>query len=330
MDGFESARGVIVMAATNRPEVLDPALLRPGRFDRQIMVDLPDLTGREQILGSHTREVVLADEVDLATMARITPGFSGADLENVVNQAALLAAHQEKEAVEMTDLDEAIERVMAGSERRTRAMQPQEKEKVAYHEAGHALVASLIPGTDPVHKVTIVPRGRALGYTWYRPTEDRYLLSEEELQVQLAILVGGRVAEALVFSEVSTGAADDLARATDLARRMVTEYGMSPALGPVRLAGDPQSAYLGMEIGLDARISPETAAKVDAETRRIVEETVNQAWNLLESHRPALDELAARLCEQEAVAGDEVAAVLDRIASPHSGKPEWAEAVLRR
>lgn len=260
MDGFESARGVIVMAATNRPEVLDPALLRPGRFDRQIMVDLPDLTGREQILGSHTREVVLADEVDLATMARITPGFSGADPETVVNHAALLAAHQEKEAMEMTDFDEAIERVLAGSERRTRATQPQEKEKVAYHKAGHALVASLIPGTDPVHKVTIVPRGRALGYTRYRPTEDRYLLSEEELQVQLAILVGGRVAEALVVDEVSTGAADDLAR------RMVTEYGMSPALGPVRLAGDPQSAYLGMEIGLDARISPETAAKVDAET----------------------------------------------------------------
>jgi cell division protease FtsH len=316
MDGFESTRGVVVMAATNRPEVLDTALLRPGRFDRQITVDLPDLAGREQILSVHVRNVTLAQDVNLAAIARITPGFSGADLENVINQAALLAARHQKEAVEMTDFDEAIERVIAGSERRTRVMRPEEKEKVAFHEAGHALVASLIPGTDPVHKVTIVPRGRALGYTWQRPSEDRYLLSEEELHAQLAILLGGRVAEALVFSEVSTGATDDLTRATDLARRMVTEYGMSPALGPVRLAGDPQAPYLGDRVGLDARVSPQTAALVDRETRRIVEDALSLAWELLESHRPALEELAARLCENETVDGHQlsriVAAVLDQ------------------
>lgn len=206
MDGFESQHGVIVMAATNRPEVLDPALLRPGRFDRQITVELPDLVGRQEILSIHARSVTLAADVDLQFVARITPGFSGADLENVVNQAALAAARDGKEAVEMADFDEAIERVVAGSERRTRAMNAWEKQTVAVHEAGHALVASLLPGTDPVHKVTVVPRGRALGYTIQRPIEDRYLLSHSELRVRLAVMLGGRAAEVLTFSEVSTGA----------------------------------------------------------------------------------------------------------------------------
>ncbi|MDD5468853.1 MAG: ATP-dependent zinc metalloprotease FtsH, partial [Anaerolineales bacterium] len=310
MDGFESSRGVIIMAATNRPEVLDPALLRPGRFDRQIAIDLPDLAGREEILRIHTRGVALAENVDVATVARITPGFSGADLANIINEAALLAARRNKEAVEMSDFDEAIERVVAGSEQRTRAMNEHEKRAVAVHEAGHALVASLLPGTDPVHKVTIVPRGRALGYTWQRPAEERYLLCEGELESRLAVMVGGRVAEALTFNEVSTGAVDDLARATDLARRMVTEFGMSPALGPVRLAGEPQAAYLGVQMGLDARVSPQTAASVDAETKRIVEEAVEQAWGLLASHREALDELARRLFEQETVTGEEVVAIM--------------------
>jgi cell division protease FtsH len=310
MDGFESTRGVIVLAATNRPEVLDPALLRPGRFDRQIAVDLPDLTGRQQILNVHASQVVLDGDVDLEAIARITPGFSGADLENVVNQAALLAARHGKATVQMRDFNEAIERVVAGSERRTMAMNESEKRTVAYHEAGHALVASLLPGSDPVHKVTIVPRGRALGYTWQRPTEDRYLMSEEELHGRLAVLLGGRVAEALVFGVVSTGAVDDLARATDLTRRMVTEYGMSPNLGPVRLASDPQAFYLGGTQGLDARVSPQTAAQVDTETRRIVEKAVNKAWQLLENYRDVLDELASRLVEHETVEGHEVASVL--------------------
>jgi cell division protease FtsH len=316
MDGFESTRGVVVMAATNRPEVLDPALLRPGRFDRQVTVDLPDLAGRQEILAIHSRQVVHAPDVDLETVARITSGFSGADLENVVNQAALLAARREKQAVEMTDFNEAIERVVAGSERRTRAMNPREKEVVAFHEAGHALVASLIPGNDPVHKISIVPRGRALGYTWQRPAEERYLLSEGELQGRLAALLGGRVAEALTFGEVSTGAADDLARATDLARRMVTEYGMSPRLGPVRLAADPQQGmYLGGMQGLDARISPQSAAQVDSETRRIVESAVGQAGQALETHKEALHELARRLIEEETLEGAELEEILAETAS---------------
>ena len=310
MDGFETSRGVILMAATNRPEVLDPALLRPGRFDRQVTVDLADLAGREEILRIHARGVVLAAGLDLAAIARITPGFSGADLANIVNEAALVAARREKAAVETSDFDEAIERVMAGSERRTRVMNPHEKETVAVHEAGHALLASLLPGMDPVHKVTIVPRGRALGYTWQRPTEDRFLLSELELNSRLMVLLGGRVAEAIAFSEISTGGADDLTRATDVARRMVTEYGMSPALGPVRLAADPQAAYLGQAIGLDARVSQTTSAMVDVETRRLVEEAVDRASHLLETHRTALDHLAARLFEKETIEADEIAAIL--------------------
>ena len=310
MDGFDARQNVIVMAATNRPEVLDAALLRPGRFDRQISVDLPDVAGREEILAIHTSGVPLAAGVTLSTIAAITPGFSGADLANVVNEAALLAARERKHAVETSDFDAAIERIVAGSERRSRTMNPQEKRIVAVHEAGHALVASLLPGIDPVHKVTIVPRGRALGYTWQRPLEDRYLLSENELRSRLAVLLAGRVAEALSLAEISTGAADDLARATDLARRMATEYGMSPTLGPVRLAADPHAMYLGYQTGLDARVSPQTATQVDSETRRMVEEALSLAWELLETHHEALELLAATLCKQETVSGEEVAAAL--------------------
>ena len=335
MDGFESQHGVIVMAATNRPEVLDPALLRPGRFDRQITVDLPDVVGRQEILNIHARAVTLAADVDLQAVARITPGFSGADLENVVNQAALAAARQDKAAVEMADFDEAIERVVAGSERRTRAMNPWEKQTVAVHEAGHALVASLLPGTDPVHKITIVPRGRALGYTMQRPIEDRYLLSQSELRARLAVMLGGRAAEALTFDEVSTGASDDLARATDLARRMATEFGMSPALGPVRLAGDPQAAFLGPQAwGLDSRVSQETASQVDAETRRLVEEALETASALLAAHRSTLDRLAERLCEHETVNGSEVTAMLaedEKAAQDNGSGPDgapWEDASL--
>jgi cell division protease FtsH len=312
MDGFESARGVIVMSATNRPEILDKALLRPGRFDRQVAVDLPDLVGRRQILDIHSRQVILALDVELDTIARVTPGFSGADLENVINQAALLAARHEKVAVQMTDFNEAIERVIAGSERRTHVMNEKEKCTVAVHEAGHALVASLLPSSDPVHKVSIVPRGRALGYTWQRPTEDRFLMSEAELNDRLAVLLGGRVAEVIRFGEVSTGAADDLARATDLARRMVTEYGMSPSLGPVRLAAELTQNYLGGPIGLDARISPPTAKKVDEETLRIIEEAVSKAWGLLETNRETMNELARMLIEQETVEGEGLTRILAR------------------
>jgi cell division protease FtsH len=311
MDGFETSRGVIVMAATNRPEILDPALLRPGRFDRQIMVDLPDRLGRLEILKIHTQAVTLA-VTNLEEVSQITPGFSGADLANLVNEAALLASRQGKEAVDRTDFDAAFERVVAGTERRTRTINPNEKKVIAIHEAGHALVASLIPGADKVHKVTIVPRGRALGYTMQLPTDDRYLMGERELETRLIVLVGGRVAEELVFLEPSTGAMDDLAHATDLARRMVTEYGMSPILGPVRLATDLQATYLNQQLGLDARVSPETATLVDTETRRIIEEAVDEAKSLLIAHRTDLDRLADLLCERETVDGSQIDTMLGR------------------
>jgi len=312
MDGFETSRGVIVMAATNRPEILDPALLRPGRFDRQVMVDLPDRQGRMEILTIHVRLVVLGKDVNLEAVAQMTPGFSGADLANLVNEAALLASRHGKDAVDQVDFDEAFERVVAGTERRTRTITPNEKKVIAVHEAGHALIASLTPEADKVHKVTIVPRGRALGYTMQLPTHDRFLLSQRELETRLAVLVGGRAAETLVFGQASTGAADDLAHATDLARRMVTEFGMSTVLGPVRLAADMQANYLSQQFGLDARVSPETATLVDVETRRILEEAVGEARSILESHRLALDSLTDLLCEQETVDGAQIEAILEQ------------------
>lgn len=312
MDGFESARGVIVMAATNRPEILDPALLRPGRFDRQVMVELPDRQGRLEILTIHIHSVTQGVDVNLEAVAQMTPGFSGADLANLVNEAALLASRRGKEAVDMIDFDDAFERVVAGSEHGTRTITPDEKKVIAIHEAGHALIASLTPEADKVHKVTIVPRGRALGYTMQLPTHDRYVLSQRELEHRLAILVGGRAAETLVFGETSTGAADDLARATDLARRMVTEFGMSAVLGPVRLANDMQSNFLSQQSGLDARVSPETANLVDMETRRILVEAVDEAIRILEGHRAALDSLAHLLCEHETVDGAQIDALLGR------------------
>jgi cell division protease FtsH len=313
MDGFETARGVIVMAATNRPEILDPALLRPGRFDRQIMVDLPDRQGRLEIINIHVRQVTLAENTNLEAIAQMTPGFSGADLANLVNEAALLASRNGKEAVEMSDFDAAFERVVAGSEHRTRSITVEEKRVIAVHEAGHALIASLMPNADKVRKVTIVPRGRAMGYTMQLPTNDRYVLGERELGTRLTVLVGGRVAETLEFGEASTGAVDDLARATDLARKMVTEFGMSPVLGPVRLATDMQANYLSQQLGLDGRVSQETATLVDTETRRIIEEAVGEATNILENHRVELDQLADLLCIQETVDGSQIDAILSKI-----------------
>ncbi|MDR3576003.1 MAG: ATP-dependent zinc metalloprotease FtsH [Anaerolineaceae bacterium] len=313
MDGFESARGVIVMAATNRPEILDPALLRPGRFDRTIMVDLPDRQGRLEIINIHARQVTLSTNTSLEAVAQMTPGFSGADLANLVNEAALLASRNGKDSVEMSDFDAAFERVVAGSEHRTRSITTDEKRVIAIHESGHALIASLIPNADKVHKVTIVPRGRAMGYTMQLPTNDRYVLGERELATRLTVLLGGRVAEALVFGEASTGAVDDLARATDLARKMVTEFGMSPILGPVRLATDMQANYLSQQLGLDARVSPETATLVDTETRRIIEEAAQEASSMLENHRSELDQLADLLCEHETIDGSQIDAILNKI-----------------
>ena len=313
MDGFEANQGVVIMAATNRPEVLDRALLRPGRFDRQIQVGLPTEEGRRQILAIHTREVTLGPDADLDRLAKITSGFSGADLANVVNEAALLAVRRESDAVSMEDFDLAIERVVAGLQRKM-PLKDEVKRKVAYHEGGHALVAQLLPHTDPVHKVSIIPTSKgALGYTMQMPEEDQYLLGQAELEERLAVMLGGRSAELLVFGEPSTGAANDLERATNLARRMVTEFGMTEALGPVRYAPDAGFGYLQARTGVRQEVSPETASLIDNETRRLVENGQVQALDLLHTHEAALHEVARILQEKEVISGEEI----QRIAEMH-------------
>ena len=303
IDGFraEKDKPVIIMAATNRPEVLDQALLRAGRFDRQITVSAPDLTGRLQILRIHTKKVKLSPDFDLDRAARMTSGFSGADLENVVNEAALLAARRGAAAVTMQDFEAAIERVVAGPEKRTRVMNDQERTTVAYHESGHALVAELVPHGDPVAKVSIVPRGRgALGYTMQMPTEDRYLLNREELEDRIAIMLGGRAAELIVFETISTGASDDIQRASELARRMVMEFGMSDKLGTVRYA---TQQYQFLSGDTTANASPETLKIIDEEVQRIITEQYKRAQQLLNEHRSALERLTRRLLETETVDG---------------------------
>ncbi len=312
MDGFELNQGVVIMAATNRPEVLDPALLRPGRFDRQIQVGLPTEDGRRQILKIHTRNVKLAPDVDLDRLAQITAGFSGADLANIVNEAALLAVRRNAEAVSMDDFDRAIERVIAGLRKRV-PLKQEIKRRVAYHEGGHALVAALLPHTDPVHKVNIIPTAKgALGYTMQMPEEDQYLLSKEELKERLAVLLGGRAAELIVFGEPSTGAANDLEQATEVARRMVTEFGMTEALGPVRYAPESGAGYLRQSTIVRPDLSPGTANLIDKETRRLVEEAQSRAIALLKDHSDALHEVARLLQVREVITGDEIKRVLAR------------------
>lgn len=311
IDGFRSEEGkpVIIMAATNRPEILDPALLRAGRFDRQVTVSAPDLTGRLQILRIHSRNIKLAADFDLERAARMTPGFSGADLANVMNEAALLAARRDAKAVLLRDFEAAIERVVAGLEKKSRVMNEQERTTVAYHESGHAMVAELVPHGDPVAKVSIVPRGRgALGYTMQMPTEDRYLLTREELEDRIAIMLGGRAAEQVVFNVVSTGASDDIQRATDLARRMVTEFGMSEKLGTVRYA---VRQYQFLEIGEGgASASPETLKLIDEEVQRIIAGQYERAQQLLQQHRGALERLTQQLLQTETVDGAMVKQIL--------------------
>jgi cell division protease FtsH len=309
MDGFEPNQGVVIMAATNRPEVLDQALLRPGRFDRQIQVVAPTERGRREILKIHTRDVPLDRDVDLARLAQITAGFSGADLANIVNEAALLAVRNEHEAVKMDDFDLAIERVVAGLQRKMR-LKPEIKRRVAYHEGGHALVAYFQPDTDPVHKVSIVPTAKgALGYTLQMPDEDTYLLSKRELEERLAVMLGGRAAELLVFNDTSTGASNDLERATDIARRMVTEFGMTEVLGPVRYANPAGVGYLQQMGGLRQDISPETARLIDQETRRIIESAEERAVGLLQENIEALHEVARVLQSEEVINGEEIARI---------------------
>ncbi|HXH07480.1 MAG TPA: ATP-dependent zinc metalloprotease FtsH [Vicinamibacterales bacterium] len=322
MDGFDSRKGVIIMGATNRPEVLDPALLRPGRFDRQILVDKPDVRGREEILRIHVKNVKVAPDVDLKVIAARTAGFAGADLANLVNEAALLAARRDKKAVEMADFNEAIDRVIAGLEKK-RVMSQKERRIVAYHESGHAIVASVLPGLDPVHKISIVQRGfGALGYTMQLPLEDRYLMTRTDLVNQLSVLLAGRSAEEIAFGEISTGAQNDLMRATEIARAMVTEFGMSEALGPVNYDGHRRSAFLDVPLPRERGPYAEaTAEQIDAEIRRIMTDAHEQARRVLRERRDVLDRLAALLLDKEVVEGEELRALIGAPPEPPAESP---------
>jgi cell division protease FtsH len=301
MDGFDPRTGVIMIAATNRPDILDPALLRPGRFDRQIVVDRPDLVGRRAILEVHTRGKPISEEVDLDVLARQTPGMTGADLANLVNEAALLSARFGKEEITMAELEESIERVVAGPERRTRLMSEEEKRTVAYHEAGHAIVGHALPNADPVHKVSIIPRGRALGFTMQLPTEDRYLIARAALIDRLAVMLGGRVAEELKVGDITTGAGDDIQRATATAREMVTQYGMSELLGPITLGQKDHQPFLGRDIATHPDYSDEIAYEIDLEVRRLIDEAHDEALEILVENDAVLETTAVRLLEEETV-----------------------------
>jgi cell division protease FtsH len=314
MDGFDARKGVIIMGATNRPEVLDPALLRPGRFDRQVLVDKPDVRGREEILRIHVKNVKISDNVDLKVVAARTAGFAGADLANLVNEAALLAARRDKTFVEMKDFDEAIDRLIAGLEKK-RVMSDKERRIVAYHESGHAIVATVLPNLDPVHKISIVQRGfGALGYTMQLPLEDRYLMTRSDLLSQLSVLLGGRSAEEIAFNEISTGAQNDLMRATDIARAMVTEFGMSDALGAVNYDGHRHGAFLDTPFAHErGNYAEETALKIDTEVKRILTEAHEKARQILRDHRETLDRLSERLLEKEVIEADELKAIMGPI-----------------
>ncbi|MBS0150508.1 MAG: ATP-dependent zinc metalloprotease FtsH [Nitrospira sp.] len=310
MDGFDTTEGVILVAATNRPDVLDPALLRPGRFDRQVVVNRPDLKGRSEILKVHTKKVPISGNVELEKIARGTPGFSGADLENLVNEAALWAARQNKKEVENIDFEMAKDKVMMGAERKSMILTDEEKRITAYHEAGHALMAKLLPGTDPVHKVTIIPRGRALGVTMQLPTDDRHNYSKEFLYNTLAILMGGRVAEELVFQHITTGAGNDLERATDLARKMVCEWGMSEKLGPLTFGQKEDSVFLGRDFATKRDVSDQVALEIDLEIKRFVTENYERARRVLTEQMTSLKALAEALLEKEVLDAPEIDQIL--------------------
>ena len=310
MDGFETNEGVILIAATNRPDVLDPALLRPGRFDRQVVVARPDVKGREEILKVHSRRIPLAPKVDLKVLARGTPGFSGADLANLVNEAALLAARQDKKVVEMIDFENAKDKVLMGVERRSLIISESEKRTIAYHEAGHALVADLLPGADPLHKVTIIPRGRALGLTQQLPADDKYNYSRDYLVNRITILLGGRAAEEIVFQQQTTGAGDDLEKATEMARKMVCEWGMSDKMGPLTFGKGEEHIFLGREVARPKDFSEETAVLIDSEIKRIVVECATRARHMIETNLEKLHALARALLERESLDGEEIARIL--------------------
>jgi len=314
MDGFESNEGIIVIAATNRPDILDPALLRPGRFDRQVVVPIPDVKGREEILKVHTRNTPLADDVDLGVIARSTPGFTGADLENLVNEAALLAARKNKNRVGMEELEAAKDKVLMGTERKSMIISEEERRDTAYHEAGHALVAKLTPGSDPIHKVSIIPRGQALGVTQQLPTDDRHIYSKEYLLANITTLMGGRAAEEVVLGHFTTGAGNDIERATEIARKMVCEWGMSERLGPLSFGRREEQVFLGKELVMHKDYSEKTAQEIDEEVRRIVNECYERAKGLIEQNIEVLHRLAGALLERESLTGDEIEEVLKEAA----------------
>jgi cell division protease FtsH len=322
MDGFDVRGGVILIAATNRPDILDPALLRPGRFDRQIGVEAPDLAGRHQILKVHSRGKPMAEGVDLLSVARRSPGFTGADLANVLNEAALLTARQNKKLIDDEALDEAIDRVIAGPQKRTRLMSEKEKLITAYHEGGHALVAAALPGTDPVHKVTILPRGRALGYTMVLPDEDKYSQTRAEMLDKLAYMLGGRAAEEMVFHDPTTGAGNDIDKATSLARAMVTQYGMTERLGAIKLGDNNSEPFLGRDLGHTRNYSEDVAAIVDEETKKLLSTAHQEAFDILEENRDVLDALVLALMEKETLDKEEVSRIFEPLRRRPS-RPAW-------
>ncbi len=328
MDGFETGGQVILIAATNRPDVLDPALLRPGRFDRQIAVDRPDLKGREEILKVHAKTKPLSDEVELRNYARRTPGFTGADLANVLNEAALLAAREGKKAISNLQIDEAIDRVMAGPQRKSRIMSDDERRVTAYHEAGHALVAHALPHTDPVHKITIMPRGRALGYTMVLPDDDKYSTTRNQLLDQLAYSLGGRAAEELIFHDPSTGASNDIEKATALARSMVTQYGMTEAIGAIKLGTDASEPFMGRDYGHQRDYSESVAATVDAEIRKMIENAHQEAFDILVENRATLDAMVLQLLEKETLNKEEIAVIFNKVNS-WPRRPAWTGSATR-
>jgi cell division protease FtsH len=322
MDGFDVKGGVILIAATNRPDILDPALLRPGRFDRQIAVERPDLAGRNRILEVHARGKPIAADVDLLAVARRTPGFTGADLANVLNEAALLTARGDKKLIDPPAMDEAIDRVVAGPQKRSRIMTEEEKKLTAYHEGGHALVAAALPGSDPVHKITILSRGRALGYTMVLPDEEKYSTTRSQMLDQLAYMLGGRAAEELVFQNPTTGAANDIEKATSVARAMVTQYGMTERLGPIKFGQDNGEVFLGRDMGHQRDYSEEVAAVVDEEVKKFIQAAHDEAWEILVENRDVLDELVLALLEKETLGKDEVAEIFAALKRRPS-RPAW-------
>ena len=328
MDGFEANGSVILIAATNRPDILDPALLRPGRFDRQIAVERPDLKGRQQILEVHAKGKPLEEDIDLVTLARRTPGFTGADLANVLNEAALLTARAGKELIDKESLDEAIDRVMAGPQKRSRLMNEHERKVTAYHEGGHALVAHALPNTDPVHKVTILPRGRALGYTMVLPDEDRYSTTRNEMLDQLAYALGGRAAEEMVFHDPTTGASNDIEKATALARAMVTQYGMTERLGAIKLGTSGGEPFLGRDYGHQRDYSEDVAAVVDEEVRALIERAHQEAWGILTQYRDVLDALVVALLDRETLDKEEIAEIFAPVAK-RPARPAWTGSTHR-